>query len=71
VIAEVDIKHEVRSIKEWDEGYEELKAIPHSFVVELAQRDEIWMMYTDTEDEKVMFDDLLKLILILKYTSST
>lgn len=54
VIAEVDIKTEVRSIKEWDEGYEELKAIPHSFVVELAQRDEIWMMYTDTEDEKYM-----------------
>ncbi|KIL55802.1 hypothetical protein M378DRAFT_10654 [Amanita muscaria Koide BX008] len=53
-VIEVDIKTEVRSIKEWDEGYEELKAIPHSFVVELAQRGEIWMMYTDTEDEKYM-----------------
>ncbi|KAM6496893.1 hypothetical protein JOM56_007366 [Amanita muscaria] len=53
-VIEVDIKTEVRSIKEWDEGYEELKVIPHSFVVELAQRGEIWMMYTDTEDEKYM-----------------
>lgn len=50
---EVDIRKEVQGVKEWDEGYEELKAIPNSFVVEFTERGKVWMMYADSEEDKV------------------
>lgn len=52
-IEEVNIRKEVQGVKEWDEGYEELKAIPNSFVVEFTERGKVWMMYADTEEDKV------------------
>ena len=37
---------------EWSDGYEELRAIPHSFAVELKDGT-VWSMFTDTDSEKV------------------
>jgi hypothetical protein len=50
---EINIRKEVQGVKEWDEGYEELKAIPNSFVVEFTERGKVWMMYADSEEDKV------------------
>jgi len=54
LIEEVNIRNEVQGVKEWDEGYEELRAIPNSFAVEFTERGKIWMMYTDSEEDKYM-----------------
>ncbi|KAF8625897.1 hypothetical protein AX15_005137 [Amanita polypyramis BW_CC] len=49
---EVDICKQVRSVKEWEEGYEELEAIPNSFVMEFVKRGKTWMIYADNEEDK-------------------
>ena len=43
----------VRGIREWNEGYEDLEAIPHSFVVEFVDGQAPWSMFADSEEEKV------------------
>jgi hypothetical protein len=40
------------TVKEWDEGFEELRTIPHSFALTFAGG-EPWTFYADSEDEKV------------------
>ena len=50
---EINVRKEVQGVKEWDEGYEELKAIPNSFVVEFTELGKVWMMYADSEEDKV------------------
>ena len=42
-------------IKEPDEGYEELSAIPHSFAVEFTHDDGPWSMFADSAEDKVCF----------------
>ena len=42
-------------IKEPDEGYEELSAIPHSFAVEFTHDDGPWSMFADSAEDKVSF----------------
>ncbi|KAK2463704.1 hypothetical protein APHAL10511_004455 [Amanita phalloides] len=49
---EIDIRKQVRNVKEWDEGYEELEAIASSFVMELVGQGKAWMMYADNEEDK-------------------
>ena len=44
---------------EWSDGYEELRAIPHSFAVEFKDGN-VWSMFTDTENEKFMLLALLQ-----------
>jgi len=41
------------SIKEWYEGFEELRAIPYSFALVLGNGDLPVMFYSDTSAEKV------------------
>lgn len=41
-------------MKEWSDGYEDLKAIPFSFAVEFNDGEPV-SMYTDSEAEKVRF----------------
>ncbi|PFH45744.1 hypothetical protein AMATHDRAFT_71126 [Amanita thiersii Skay4041] len=48
----VQLKEEVQDVKEWGDGYEELRAIPYSFAVEFKQSGKTWMMFADTEHDK-------------------
>jgi hypothetical protein len=41
------------AIREWDEGFEELQSIPHSFSFVFQDGGEPWSFYTDSEEEKV------------------
>lgn len=43
----------VRSTKDWQEGYEELEGIPHSFAMEFGDGRYAWSMYTDSAEDKV------------------
>ncbi|KDQ61634.1 hypothetical protein JAAARDRAFT_517134 [Jaapia argillacea MUCL 33604] len=42
----------LRGVKEWDEGYEELRSVTHSFAIEFLG-EEAWRMYTESEADKV------------------
>lgn len=50
---QLTLRGKVSGLREWNEGYEELKALPHSFAVEFKDGRGSWSMYTDTEDDKV------------------
>jgi MAP7 domain-containing protein 1 len=47
------LRGNVLSLKEWNEGYEDLEAIPFSFVVEFKIERKHWAMYADSEEDKV------------------
>jgi len=49
----VNLRGNVRGLKEWNEGYEDLEAIPFSLVVEFKTERKHWSMYADSEEEKV------------------
>ncbi|KAJ7043456.1 hypothetical protein C8F04DRAFT_1072139 [Mycena alexandri] len=55
VVDEVNLRGQVRALREWNEGYEDLKAIPFSFAVEFNGEREPWSMFSDSEEEKVRF----------------
>lgn len=42
-------------VKEWDDGFDELRTIPHSFALAFDDGGEPWSFYADTELEKVSF----------------
>lgn len=44
---------DVRNVKDWQEGYEELEGIPHSFAMEFGDGRYAWSMYTDSAEDKV------------------
>src|ERR1700761_5258734 len=48
----------VSGIKEWDEGFEALRVIPHSFAVELKGAEPAWLFYVETAEEKVSLLDV-------------
>jgi hypothetical protein len=50
---EADLKGQVRGLKEWNEGYDDLEAIAFSFVVEFRDDRLHWAMFADSEEEKV------------------
>lgn len=43
----------VGAIREPQEGYDELQAIPYSFAVEFTDGDGPWCMFADTAEDKV------------------
>lgn len=49
----MELRGKLRGLREWNEGYEDLEAIPHSFVVEFKDGRGPWSMFSDSEDEKV------------------
>ena len=52
----VELRGKIRGLREWQEGYEELEAIPCSFAIEFKDFSNdwgTWSMYTDSEEEKV------------------
>ncbi|KAJ7077893.1 hypothetical protein B0H15DRAFT_861330 [Mycena belliarum] len=59
VLDQMDLRKKVRGLREWNEGYEDLKAIPFSFAVEFNGEREPWSMYSDSEEEKYKLLGLL------------
>ena len=49
----VPLKGAKPCVKEWYEGFEELRAIPHSFALALGNSESTMMFFSDTSDEKV------------------
>lgn len=49
----IELRGHVRGLREWNEGYEDLEAIPHSFALEFKDGRQSWSMYADSEEEKV------------------
>lgn len=43
----------IRRIREWQDGFEDLQSIPHSFALELQGVRDAWSMFTDSSDDKV------------------
>lgn len=50
----VDLRGRVRALKESYEGYEELEAIPHAFVLEFTDGPGPWSFFCDKEEDKVV-----------------
>ncbi|KAJ7767444.1 hypothetical protein DFH07DRAFT_808552 [Mycena maculata] len=59
VLDQIDLRGQVRGLREWNEGYEDLKAIPFSFAVEFNGEREPWSMFSDSEEEKYKLLGLL------------
>ncbi|KII85770.1 hypothetical protein PLICRDRAFT_44171 [Plicaturopsis crispa FD-325 SS-3] len=49
----LELKRRVRGLKEWNEGYEYLESIPHSFAIEFTDGRGPWAMFCDSEQEKI------------------
>ncbi|KAJ7050473.1 hypothetical protein C8F01DRAFT_1178512, partial [Mycena amicta] len=60
VLEQVDLRGQIRALREWYEGFEDLKAIPFSFAVEFKGERELWSMFTDSEEAKYKFLGLLQ-----------
>ncbi|THH16373.1 hypothetical protein EW146_g4260 [Bondarzewia mesenterica] len=48
----IKLDDRVRAVCEWNEGFEELEAIPHSFAVVFADEQKTISMFTDSDHEK-------------------
>ncbi|KAJ7245139.1 hypothetical protein B0H12DRAFT_1127941 [Mycena haematopus] len=59
ILDQIDLRGQVRGLREWNEGYEDLKAIPFSFAVEFNDGREPWSMFSDSEEEKYKLLGLL------------
>lgn len=53
VLDTLELRGQLRGLREWNEGYEDLKAIPHSFAIEFKDGRSPWSMYSDSEEDKV------------------
>lgn len=53
ILDKVELRGKLRGLREWNEGYEDLEAIPHSFAIEFKDGRGPWSMYADSEEEKV------------------
>nr|GAT42990.1 predicted protein [Mycena chlorophos] len=60
ILEQVDMRGQIRALREWYEGFEDLKAIPYSFAVEFKGDREPWAMFTDSEDDKYKLLGLLQ-----------
>ncbi|KAK0458421.1 uncharacterized protein EV420DRAFT_1747957 [Desarmillaria tabescens] len=63
VLDQIQLRGKLNGLKEWDDGYEELKAIPNSFAIEFKDQRGPCAMFCDTEEEKD------KLLGVLHYTA--
>lgn len=63
VIDQIQLRGKLNGLKEWSDGYEELKAIPNSFAIEFKDDRGPCAMFCDTEEEKD------KLLGVLHYTA--
>ncbi|KAK0210319.1 hypothetical protein DFS33DRAFT_1292328 [Desarmillaria ectypa] len=53
VLDQIQLHGKLNGLKEWNDGYEELKAIPNSFAIEFKDQRGSCAMFCDTEEEKV------------------
>jgi hypothetical protein len=53
VLDKVQLRGHIAALKEWHEGYEELEAIEHSFVIQFKDGQGAWFVFADSEEEKV------------------
>ncbi|PBK80445.1 hypothetical protein ARMGADRAFT_1056186 [Armillaria gallica] len=63
VVDQIQLRGKLNGLKEWSDGYEELKAIPNSFAIEFKDDRGPCAMFCDTEEEKD------KLLGVLHYTA--
>lgn len=56
---QVELRGKLRALKEWNEGYEELESIPHSFAIEFTDERGPWSAFADNEEEKYKLLGLL------------
>lgn len=49
----VELRGRISGLREWHEGYEELRALPHSFALEFKDGQGPWSIFLDSEEEKV------------------
>lgn len=61
VIDSFELRGYVTGVKEWNQGYDDLRAIPHAFAVEFMDEPP-WLFFADSEEDK---DVLISLILQL------
>ncbi len=61
MIDSFELRGSVTGVKEWAQGYDDLRAIPHSFAVEFID-EPAWLFFADSEEDK---DVLVSLILQL------
>ncbi|CAA7269283.1 unnamed protein product [Cyclocybe aegerita] len=59
-LGQVNLRGNIRALKEWNQGYDDLEAIAFSFVVEFKDERDHWSMYADSEEEKYKLLGLLK-----------
>ncbi|KXN81517.1 hypothetical protein AN958_04454 [Leucoagaricus sp. SymC.cos] len=59
MVDRLDVRGTVKALKEPEDGYEDLKAIPHSFAIEFHDRAP-WAMFVDSEEEKFKMLGLLQ-----------
>jgi len=59
VVDKLELHGRVRGFKEWNEGYEELESIPHSFAIQFRDGQGSWALFSDSEEEKDMLLGLL------------
>ncbi|KAF7309679.1 ADF-H domain-containing protein [Mycena indigotica] len=60
ILEQVDMRGQIRALKEWYEGFEDLKAIPHAFAIDFKGDREPWSLFTDSEEEKYKLLGLLQ-----------
>lgn len=55
----LDLRGHIRALREWYEGFEELKSIPQSFAIEFTDDRDTWAMFSDSEEDKYKLLGLL------------
>ncbi|KAG6906691.1 hypothetical protein DXG01_012561 [Tephrocybe rancida] len=58
-VDKIELRGTIRGLREWNEGYEDLEAIPHSFAIEFKDERGHWSMFSDSEEEKYKLLGLL------------
>ncbi|KAG7093855.1 hypothetical protein E1B28_007493 [Marasmius oreades] len=52
VLDELDLQGKLSGVREWDEGFDELKVVPHSFAIQFKGNRAPWAMFLDSAEEK-------------------
>ncbi|KAJ4473779.1 hypothetical protein J3R30DRAFT_3377648 [Lentinula aciculospora] len=60
VLDEVELRGQIAGFREPNEGFEELKAIKHSFAIEFKDGRDPWAVFGDTEEEKIKMLGMLQ-----------
>jgi hypothetical protein len=53
VLDKIQLRGHIAGLKEWNEGFEELEAISHSFAIQFNDGQGTWSAFSDSAEEKV------------------